>query len=77
MSKYNIEVEIPDGKYCHGGVNEPEISCNYIGDSTASSAGLCSLISGGDCLLSYEDQKDWRIVKHKNCPGLKAKVDTE
>ena len=70
MSKHKIEVIIPDGQYCSGGLLDPTVNCEYVGDSCASSAGLCNLLVGSDCLLSYEDKKDWRILKHKNCPSL-------
>jgi len=71
MSRYVIEVEIPDGEFCSGGVINSEISCNYVGDSTASSAGICALINEGDCLLYFEDKINWRIIKHKDCPSNK------
>ena len=72
MAKYLIEVEIPDGKYCSGGLVNPEINCNYVGDSCASSAGLCALLPGGNCLLKYDDKEYWMILKHKNCPSLRV-----
>ena len=43
MGIYSIEVKIPDGKYCSGGLINPDVTCDYVGDSCASSAGLCSL----------------------------------
>ena len=69
MGRYNIAVEIPDGKYCSGGLINPDVSCGYVGDSCASSAELCSLSVRGDCLLKYEDEENWRILKHSNCPS--------
>ena len=69
MGKYTIEVEIPDGEYCCGGLVNPDIACPYVGDSCASSAGLCSLLPKGDCLLEYEDEVNWRVLKRKGCPS--------
>lgn len=69
MGIYKIEVIIPDGEYCSGGVIDPEVNCNYIGDSCASSAGLCALLKGADKLLRYKDKRNWKILKHPNCPS--------
>lgn len=69
MGKFKLEVTIPDGKYCSGGLANPEVNCNYVGDSCASSAGLCALLESEDRLLRYEDETYWRILKHRNCPG--------
>lgn len=66
-----IMVEIPDGAFCSGGLLNPQINCDYVGDSTASSAGLCSLLAHSNSLLRYEDKINWRIVKHKHCPSLR------
>lgn len=75
MAKHTIEVNIPDGDYC-ACYSGPELDrfCQFLGDSTASSAGMCHLVSD-EPLLQYrggnnEDISYYDVVKHKNCPSL-------
>lgn len=75
MAKYQINVEIPDGKYC----SDCNIFCSYIGDAHYG-AGCCSLILEGDVIIHWEDEnkpieerKYKHILKHPTCPSLHTK----
>ena len=73
MSKYQIEVDIPDGDYCM----DDKVFCQYMGDACFS-AGCCGLITEEDRILHWKDDKDKsscqlqyeRILKHPKCPSL-------
>ena len=77
MSKYQIEVEIPDGSYCLDKTKNN--ICEYIGDAH-STAGYCALIVDNDSIVHWDDEDKpftertfLHIVKHKKCPSLQKR----
>jgi len=66
MTKINVKVEIPEGKYCQDPENQ--VFCQFCVDSTASVAGMCGLITGEDSLLHYEDTTHYKVLKNSKCP---------
>ena len=66
--KYQIEVEIPAGKYCYDFDND--INCQYVGDAHYG-AGCCNLVIEGSSIIDWEENgKHERMVKHQCCPSL-------
>ena len=77
MRKYTLEIDIPDGEFCacYSKPSEGRF-CQFLGDSTASPAGLCHLIEGTPLLYCKGGDEDkmehYDVVKHKDCPSLKG-----
>lgn len=74
MGLYIVKVNIPDGDYC-ACYSKPELNrfCQFLGDSTASGAGMCHLIPDEPLLQhkggNKEDISYYDVVKHKKCPS--------
>lgn len=75
--KLKIEVEIPNGEYCHDRDNG--IFCQYMGNAHCG-AGCCNLVVGyRDSIIYWKDQgksidkREYKyIVKHKECPNKES-----
>lgn len=79
MSKYKIEVEIPDGDYCTNSDKDKQVFCEYLG-AAEHIAGYCAFVVNNDSIVHWDDEDKpieeraySHIVKHKKCPSLQKR----
>ena len=79
MSKYQIEVAIPDGDYCTNTDKNKQVFCEYLG-AAHYGGGYCAFVVDNDSIVHWDDEDKpltertfLHIVKHKKCPSLQKR----